>query len=144
MTVVPYKGAGDVKTAILGNQAPVGIMAPGDIFQYIPDGRVVALGFMTDKRWSVLPHVPTMLEQGYKVTQGEAFMGLWASQKTPVDERQKMELAVKKALQSASFRDRILQSNLAPDFASGDDMDKQVRALIKFWTPVVKESNFKP
>lgn len=144
MTVVPYKGAGDVKTAILGNQAPVGIMAPGDIFQYVSDGRVIPLGFMTPKRWPVFPNVPTMLEQGYKVTQGEAFMGLWSTKKTPAAERQKMEDAIKKAIANPSFKERMLQANMAPDFGSGDEMDKQVRSLIQFWTPVVKESGFKP
>lgn len=144
MTVVPYKGAGDVKTAIIGNQAPVGIMAPGDIFQYIPDGKVVPLGFMTEKRWSVLPNVPTMQEQGYKVTQGEAFMGLWSTQKTPLAERQKMEQAVEQVLASKDFKEKILQSHLSPDFGSAKEMDQQVRQLINFWKPVVEASGFKP
>ncbi|MPM94962.1 hypothetical protein SDC9_142111 [bioreactor metagenome] len=144
MTVVPFKGAGDVKTAVLGSQAPVGIMAPGDIFQYVADGRVVPLGFMTQKRWSVLPTVPTMKEQGFNVTQGEAFMGLWSTKKTPADERKKMEDAVRKVLSKPAFKTRVLHSNLSPDFATGDEMDKQVRSLIHFWKPVVEQSGFKP
>lgn len=144
MTVVPFKGAGDVKTAVLGNQAPVGIIAPGDIFQYVADGRVVPLGFMTDKRWSVLPNVPTMKEQGFNVTQGEAFMGLWSTKKTPVDERKKMEEAIKKVLGNSTFKSRVLQSSVSPDFASGEEMDKQVRSLISFWKPIVEQSGFKP
>jgi len=144
MTVVPYKGAGDVKTAILGNQAPVGIMAPGDIFQYVADGRVVPLGFMTEKRWEVVPNVPTMKEQGFNVTQGEAFMGIWGTKKTPEAERLKMERAIQKILDNPKFKEKMLQANVAPDFASGEVMDKQVRGLISFWTPVVAESGFKP
>lgn len=144
MTVVPFKGSGDVKTAVLGNQAPVGIMAPGEIFQYVSDGRLVPLGFMTEKRWSVLPNVPTMKEQGFNVTQGEAFMGVWSTKKTPADERKKMEAAISKVLSDPSFANRIRQSNVSPDFATGDEMDKQVRALINFWKPVVEQSGFKP
>lgn len=144
MTVVPFKGSGDVKTAVLGNQAHVGIMAPGEIFQYVNEGRLVPLGFMTEKRWSVLPNVPTMKEQGFNVTQGEAFMGVWSTKKTPADERRKMEDAIKKVLSNPAFKSRVLQSSVAPDFASGAEMDKQVRSLISFWKPIVEKNGFKP
>ena len=144
MTVVPFKGAGEVKNAILGSQAPVGIMAPGDIFQHVAGGRVVPLGFMTEKRWSVVPDVPTMKEQGFNVTQGEAFMGLWATTKTPSAERKKMEDAVNKVLSNPAFKNKILQANVSPDFGTGAEMDKQVRSLINFWKPVVEQSGFKP
>lgn len=143
MTVVPYKGAADVKTALMGGQAPAGIMAPGDIL-HVADDRVVPLGFMTRKRWSVAPHVPTMLEQGFDVTQGEAFMGLWASSKTPRSERQTMEDAVRKILDKPDFKEKLVKKTLAADFASATDLDKQVRQLLAFWAPVIKESGFKP
>lgn len=143
MTVVPYKGAGDVKTAIIGGQAPAGIMAPGDILQFTDD-RVVPLGFMTKQRWHVAPHIPTMLEQGYNVTQGDAFMALWASSKTPVAERQVMEDAVRRILNRPDFKEKLVKKTVAADFASAADLDKQVRQLLAFWGPVIKESGFKP
>lgn len=143
MTVVPYKGAGEVKTALVGGQAPVGIMAPGEILQFTDD-RVVPLGFMTRKRWSVAPHIPTMLEQGFDVTQGEAFMALWASSKTPPGERQAMEEAVRKILDKPDFKDKLARKTVSADFASAADLDKQVRQLLAFWGPVIKESGFKP
>lgn len=144
MTVVPFKGAGDVKTAIIGNQAPVGIMAPGDLAQYIAEGRLVPLGFMSENRWSVLPAIPTMKEQGFDVTQGEAFMGLWATKKSPAAERKKVEEAVGKILAKPAFRERLLKTNVSPDFATGEALDQQVRRLLDFWRPVVAESGFKP
>lgn len=143
MTVVPFKGAADVKTALIGGQAPVGIMAPGDILQYTDD-RVVPLGFMTKKRWSVAPQIPTMAEQGFDVTQGEAFMALWASSKTPKSERQAMEDAVRKILEKQEFKDRLVKSTVAADFAGAAELDKQVRQLLAFWAPLIKESGFKP
>lgn len=143
MTVVPYKGAADVKTALMGGQAPVGIMAPGDVLQSTDD-RIVPLGFMSSKRWSVAPHIPTMLEQGFNVTQGEAFMALWASSKTPRSERLVMEDAVRKILEKPEFKEKLARKTVAADFAGAADLDKQVRQLLAFWAPLIKESGFKP
>lgn len=144
MTVVPFKGSGEVKTAVLGNQAPAGIMAPGEIFQFVTEGRLIPLGFMTEKRWPVLPNVPTMKEQGYNITQGEAFMGVWSTKKTPAEQRKKMEDAIGKILSTPAFKSRVLQASVSPDFATGAEMDKQVRSLISFWKPIVEQSGFKP
>lgn len=142
MTVVPYKGAADVKNSLLGNQVAAGIMAPAEILQFVNDGRLVPLGFMSKNRWEVAPNIPTMVEQGFDVTQGEAFMGVWASSKTPSSERQKMEEAVRKVLQKPEFRARILKASVSPDFASAKDLEKQVNELLMFWEPVLKKAGF--
>ncbi len=143
MTVVPFKGAGEVKTALMGGQAPVGIMAPGEVLAS-GDDRIVPLGFMSSKRFAVAPQLPTMAEQGFNVTQGEAFMALWASSKTPRSERLAMEEAVRRILDKPDFKEKLARKTVAADFASGADLDKQVRQLLAFWGPVIKESGFKP
>lgn len=142
MTVVPYKGAGEVKTALLGGQAPVGIMAPGEVLNHLGSG-VYALGFMSSKRWPVAPNIPTMAEQGFDVVQGEAFMALWASSKVPKSERDVMEDAVRRILQKPEFRERLVRATVAPDFAGAAELDKQVRALLAFWGPLVNQSGLK-
>lgn len=143
MTVVPYKGAADVKNSLLGNQVAAGIMAPAEILQFVNDGRLVPLGFMTKKRWDVAPNIPTMIEQGFDVTQGEAFMGVWSSSKTSSEERQKMEEAIRKVLEKPAFRARILKASVSPDFANAKDLEAQVNELLKFWEPVLKQAGFK-
>lgn len=138
MTVVPYKGAGEVKTALLGNQVAAGIMAPGEILQFTKDGKITPFGFMTKERWSVAPNIPTLREQGFDVTQGEAFMGVWASAKTPANEREKMELAIKNIVAKESFRQKVLKASVQPDFAGSRELDQEVKGLLDFWRPLVK------
>jgi tripartite-type tricarboxylate transporter receptor subunit TctC len=142
MTVVPFKGAADVKTALLGSQAMVGIMAPGDVLKQAGEG-IYPLGFMSKNRWPIAPHIPTMAEQGYNVVHGEAFMGLWASSKTPKAERQRMEDAVRSILEKPAFREKLVKASVAPDFAGATELDKQVRELLAFWGPLIKQSGFK-
>lgn len=142
MTVVPFKGAAEVKTALLGNQAMVGIMAPGEVLKYVGAG-VHPLGFMSKKRWPIAPDIPTMQEQGFNVVQGESFMALWASSKVPTAERAVMEDAVRRVLQKPEFREKLVRASVAPDFAGAMELDKQVRDLLAFWGPLIKQSGFK-
>lgn len=143
LTTVPFKGSADVKAALLGGQVPLGIMAPADILRYTDD-KIVPIGFMSSKRWSVAPQIPTLAEQGFDVTQGDAFMGLWASSRTPKGQRQQMENAVRKILAKLDFREKLVQKTLEPSFASAGELDQQVRQLITFWGPVLKEAGVKP
>lgn len=144
MTVVPYKGAADVKNSLLGSQVAAGIMAPAEILQFVEDGRLVPLGFMAKQRWDVAPNIPTMAEQGFDVTQGEAFMGVWAARKTPQAERDKMEQAIRNVLAKPAFREKVLKTSVSPDFADAQTLEAQVQELLKFWAPVLKESGFQP
>lgn len=143
MTTVPFKGSADVKAALLGGQVPLGIMAPGDILRYTSD-KIVPIGFMGAKRWSVAPNIPTLTEQGFNVTQGEAFMGLWASSRTPKAQREVVENAVRKILDKPGFREKLVQKTLEPSFASAAELDQQVRHLLSFWGPILKEAGVKP
>lgn len=143
LTVVPFKGASEIKTMLMGGQVPLGIMSPSDVFA--ENSRIMRpLGLISEKRSPLAPHIPTLAEQGINVTHGNAFMGLWASSKAPVAERSKMEAAVKTILEKPDFRSKLAAAYLEADYASSTDLDKQVRDLIAYWKPVVAESGFKP
>jgi len=142
MITVPYKGAAGVKNALLGYEAMSGIMAPGDLSGLIKDGHLIPLGMMSKNRWSVMPDVPTMLEQGYDITQGEAFMGLWASAKTNDSEINKMEEAIKKIVSTEKFKNKMIQASVYPDFMGSKELAKEIEDLIAFWKPVVEDSGY--
>lgn len=142
MTVVPFKGSSEIKTMLMGGQVAVGIMSPNDV---LAEGskNVRPLGFFTEKRWSIAPNIPTMAEQGINITQGNSFMGLWASSKAPLAERQKMEVAVKAVMETPDFRAKLAKVYLEADYGSAQELDKQVLDLIDYWKPVVEASGFK-
>lgn len=144
LTVVPYKGNSPLVTDLLGGQVPAGILVLGDAMKY-RDERVRVVGILTEKRWSLTPDIPTLREQGYDVTAGMAWQAIWAPAKTPKAEINRMESALKKVLSMQSVQDRLRTSVVVtPDFASGADLDQQLRASLSFWEPIIKKSGFKP
>ncbi|WP_159917690.1 tripartite tricarboxylate transporter substrate-binding protein [Pantoea sp. 18069] len=142
MTVVPFKGGGEVKTNLIGGQVPVGIMTPGDGLADVGT-RIKPLGFFVEERWSIAPQVPTFKEQGFNIVHGGAFSAFWTHAKTPEAERRKMEEALKKVLGKPSVQERLAHIYVRADFAEGKVLGEQVDQLINYWTPIVKEANLK-
>jgi len=143
LTVVPFKGGSEVMTMLMGGQVKVGIMSPSDVLSE-NNKKIRPLGFISEKRSALAPNIPTLAEQGIKVTQGSAFLGMWASSKTPESERAKMGLAIKAVLEHPGFKQKLAAAYVEADYGDAKELDKQVRGLIDYWKPVLEESGFKP
>lgn len=142
MTVVPFKGGGEVKSNLMGGQLPAGIMVAGDGLSD-NGGKIRPLGFFVEERWSLAPQVPTFKEQGFNIVNGGAFSGFWTQAKTPEAERKKFEEALKQVLSKPAVQERLAKLYVRADFADGKALGQQVEKLITYWTPIVKETGFK-
>jgi tripartite-type tricarboxylate transporter receptor subunit TctC len=86
-TYVPYKGTGDLSTAVLGGQLD-GAMSY-TAFAVNNKGRARALAVAMDKRHPLLPEVPTFKELGVDWVDG-AFRGIGVPKDTPAAARKKL------------------------------------------------------
>jgi tripartite-type tricarboxylate transporter receptor subunit TctC len=86
-TYVPYKGTGDLSTAVLGGQLD-GAMSY-TAFAINNKGRARALAVAMDKRHPLLPDVPTFKELGVEWVDG-AFRGIGVPKDTPAAARKKL------------------------------------------------------
>lgn len=145
LQVVPYRGNGPLATDLLGAQISAGIMTAGDIVQHQRSGKVRVIAQFGSQRSPVLPDVPTMIEQGFKLDAGDAWTGMWAPAKTPKAEIERMQNGLKYALSLPDVRDILInKATLNPDFRGSEEMDKLQRKELKFWEPIIKASGFKP
>lgn len=145
LKVVPYRGNGPLVTDLLGGQVPAGIMTAGDILQHQKAGNVKVLAVFGAERSPLLPDVPTAKEQGFDVDTGDAWTAIWAPAKTPQVELDRMQAALKAALDKPSVRDRLTNaSTLYPDFRPAAEMGQLLSKELGYWAPVIKESGFSP
>ena len=84
---VPYKGTGDMTTAVLGSQV-TGAMSY-TAFAINNKGRVRALAVAMDKRHPLLPDVPTFRELGVDWVDG-AYRGIGVPKSTPPEARKRL------------------------------------------------------
>lgn len=145
LNVVPYKGNGPLITDLLGGHVPAGIMTAGDIVPYQRSGQVKVLAVFGSKRSPLLPDVPTLMEQGFKVDTGDAWTGMWAPAKTPKAELVRMQAALKQVLAMPDVRDILTsKQTMQPDFRPAAELDALQRKELAYWGPVIKATGFKP
>jgi tripartite-type tricarboxylate transporter receptor subunit TctC len=124
LTHVPFPGAGETRTALLGGHITVGGLnvsefAGGDTASVRP---IVHFG---DKRSPEAPDVPTAQEQGFEVFMSSE-RGLAARRDVPADIRTKFSDAVKKVVDSPEFQKQAKQLALPLAYLSGEEWEQQM------------------
>jgi tripartite-type tricarboxylate transporter receptor subunit TctC len=94
---IPYDGGAAPRTALLAGEVQVIASALGDIFRFMQDGSIRALGILSAERVALAPEIPTYAEQGYPVT-GGASRGLVGPRGMPREAVETIAIAVQKAL----------------------------------------------
>src|SRR6185503_16309220 len=86
-TYVPFKGTGDMTTAVLGGH--VGGAMSYTAFAINNKGKVRALAVAMDKRHPLLPEVPTFRELGVNWVDG-AYRGIGVPKSTPAEAKKRL------------------------------------------------------
>jgi tripartite-type tricarboxylate transporter receptor subunit TctC len=102
MNHIPFNGTAPMLTALLGGHLQVGAFNVSEGLTLMRDGNIRSLGQAAVTRWSGLPDVPTLREQGLNVV-SSASRGILAPPNLPADIRQKLEAAFRSALADPAF-----------------------------------------
>jgi len=144
LTNIPYKGTGPALTDLLGGQVDLLCDQTTQTIPYIKDGRVKAFGTTTLKRLPAIPNVPTLNEQGLKGFEVKVWHGVYAPKGTPQPILDKINAALKKALNTPDVKKRLEDANIdivpaEKISAKGlrDHLDKEINA----WGPVIRKAN---
>src|SRR5206468_4671899 len=115
MLHVPYKGAGPAAQATVAGETGVTIAAVPAVQGFIKDGRLKALAVGADKRFAVLPDVPTMTEAGASNDiLVPTYFALLAPQGTPPAIIARLNAEMKKALTDPAVTERLAGAGLVP------------------------------
>jgi len=70
LKTLTFGGAGESITNLLGGHIDMASIAPGNVFTHHKAGTLRIIGMATRRRSAMAPDVPTLIEQGYDVVQG--------------------------------------------------------------------------
>ena len=112
---IPYRGASEVMTALLGGSVQMMFVTPPSSIALIKEGRVRPLAFTGTKPFPVTPEVPLMkdLVPGYE-SQGSWGM-FFAPGKTPDAIVEQLNAEIRKALQLQAVIDIMQRDGYIPD-----------------------------
>ncbi|MBT2322373.1 tripartite tricarboxylate transporter substrate binding protein BugD [Variovorax paradoxus] len=117
LTTVPYKGAGPALNDLMGGQVDLLCDQTTQTAPVIKDGnRVKVFGVTTPKRLASMPDIPTLDEQGLKGFDVRVWHGIYAPKGTPAAVTQKLNVALRAALQDEVVKQRLadLSSEIVP------------------------------
>src|SRR5207244_4445022 len=103
-------------------------------------GRLRALAISSTARHPLLPDVPTFEELGYRDLQDYTWVGFFAPAGTPREVVQRLNEAMNKVLQLPDVRERLEALTFEPVGGSAQQFNDYVRAEVRKWGRVVKET----
>ena len=142
---VPYKGAGPAAQAVVAGEVGVTIAAVPAVQGFIKEGRLRALAVGADKRFAVLPDVPTMAEAGASNDiLVPTYFAMVAPAGTPPAIIAKLNTEMKKALADPAVTERLAGAGLIPMGSTPEAMAASLKEDVPKFATLVKSIGIKP
>jgi tripartite-type tricarboxylate transporter receptor subunit TctC len=143
MTHIPYKGASQGLTDVIGGNVQLYVSSIPTLIGHIRSGKVRALAVTSAKRVDDLPQVPTIAESGYKDFEAVTWFGLLGPANLPKEIVASVNSEVNKALKSEDLKKKLEDQGVDTLGGTQDVFAKLIRNDIAKWGKVVKESGAK-
>jgi tripartite-type tricarboxylate transporter receptor subunit TctC len=143
LTIVPYRGASQAITDILGGSLD-GLM--GDVptvLTQIRAGKLKALAATSTQRSDIFPDVPTFVEQGFAGTVADQWAGVLAPARTPPPVIARLNAALVLVLDDPDVRARLKQSGVTPSPGSPAEFGSYLKDEIARYGRVIREKGIK-
>jgi tripartite-type tricarboxylate transporter receptor subunit TctC len=140
---IPYKGTGPAMHDLLGGQVDLLCDQTSQTVPLIKENRVKVYGVTTLKRLDVLPNVPTLDEQGLKGFEVKVWHGMYAPKGTPAPALDKINAALRVALQDPMVKQRFKDLSLevpSMDKVTPAGLKTHLEAEILKWGPVIRKA----
>ena len=145
MLHVPYKGAAPAAQAAVSGEVGVTIAAVPAVQGFIKDGRLRALAVGSEKRFAVLPDVPTMTEAGASSDiLLPTYFALLAPANTPAPIVAKLNAELTKALADPAVTERLEGAGLVPVGSTPEAMAASIKQDVPRFADLVKKIGIKP
>ncbi|MBG9388411.1 Bug family tripartite tricarboxylate transporter substrate binding protein [Caenimonas aquaedulcis] len=143
LTHIPYKGAAQGVTDVIGGQVQLYMSSIPTLIGHIKNGKMRAIAVTSKKRVNDLPNVPTIAESGYKGFEAVTWFGILGPAKLPKDITAQLSAEFNKALHSADLQKRLGDQGADVEGSTPEQFAKLIQSDIVRWGKVVKESGAK-
>ena len=144
MQHIPYKGASDVMTGLLSGSVEVMFVTPPSVMGLIEGGSVRALAFTGSKPFPAFPKVPLMKD----LLPGFDPIGSWGMfftpAKTPTEIVDKLNTAIRSALQTQAVSSTMLRDGYIPDNRNAAETAAYFRREVELMGDAVKAAGIEP
>ena len=143
ITHIPYKGSGPALTDLLGGHVAIYFSSLPPAIGLVKDGKLRALGVTGLKRSATFPDVPTVAEQGLPGFEAVLHYGIVAPAGTPRPIIDKLNAALRAALNSEEVHRRIATEGAEPLPTTPDEYAADIDREETKWSALVNKAGAK-
>ena len=144
MTHVPYKGASQAVTDLMGGQVMMMFDEMTSSMTHARTGRIKPLAVTTRHRTPLLPNTPTVDESGVKGFEDSTFTGLMAPAGTPAAILNRLNASVQRSVKQTALRNSFLDIGVElVASASPEEFNEYVRIEFEKKAKVIREGKIK-
>jgi tripartite-type tricarboxylate transporter receptor subunit TctC len=140
---VPYRGGAAAITDVVGGRVQMMIDVMPNAYPVAKSGKLRALAVTTAQRFPTAPEIPTIAESGVPGFEVSAWDGVLAPAGTPAAVVDKLNAAIRRALDDPQLRESLLARGAQPVAGSPAAFAKHIRAETEKWANVVRLSGAK-
>jgi tripartite-type tricarboxylate transporter receptor subunit TctC len=137
---VPYKGSAPAVADFIGGQVNAAFFVPGNILEYVKDGRAKLIASTGTKRFDATPEVATMIEQGYPDFVAVTWIGFLAPGGTPRPIIDRYNKEIVRILREPDVRAKLDQMQMDLVAGTPEQFSQWIRTEITRWGKVIKDT----
>lgn len=137
---IPYRGAGPMRTDLLGGQLKVAIDALPQNLQYKKTGQLRLLAVTSSKRVAQASDIPTVVELGYPSLVAENFVGVSAPAGLPESVAQTLIQTLGQILANPEVRSKLEAQGFELENKTPEMFTAFIKEQAERWAPVVKST----
>jgi tripartite-type tricarboxylate transporter receptor subunit TctC len=141
LTHIPYKGSGPALTDLLGGHVQIFFSSLPPAVGLVKEGKLRALGVTGLKRSSSFPDLPTVAEQGLPGFEAVLHYGIVAPAGTPRPIVDRLNAALRAALDDPKVRGHIATEGAEPLPTSPEEYVADIDREETKWSTLVRKSN---
>ncbi|MFZ5566984.1 MAG: tripartite tricarboxylate transporter substrate binding protein [Pseudomonadota bacterium] len=136
---IPYRGGGPALVDTISGQVDMSFPVLAAAVPHVQAGKLKALGVTGAKRSPLLPNVPTIAEAGVPNYAFDTWFMLFAPAGTPQPVIEKVNAALRKALEQPAIKERMAKDGFEPTPSTVAEARARLERELPMWNKLIKE-----